>query len=244
MSNSNVSVVVFDYNGNSIPFELTGNDVMINATEMIKLFPGKRINNFLRTDQTKELLSQLANELGVALFSASGNYNSILVNVVRGGVSNNQGTWMHRKLAIAFAMWLSPVFYSWCLGKIDEIINQGYAFRDAEIQRLQGVIQSMQPQVDYYNKVLQTTETLYNTRDVCQELGIRISNKQFIKELISRGYAYRDKKRFYLRSPWNNQGYRKTVTEKCNDGVLRSVTRWTESGKHWLWSLALDWKLI
>ena len=236
MSNSNVSVIVFDYNGNSIPFELTGNDVMINATEMIKLFKNKRINDFLRNKQTQELINQIVSETGI--------HATEIVRVVKGGIPRNQGTWMHRKLAIAFAMWLSPVFYSWCLGKIDEIINQGYAFRDAEIQRLQGVIQSMQPQVDYYNKVLQTTETLYNTRDVCQELGIRISNKQFIKELISRGYAYRDKKRFYLRSPWNNQGYRKTVTEKCNDGVLRSVTRWTESGKHWLWSLALDWKLI
>ena len=234
----NNNILIFDYQGNNIPFELTGNDVMINATEMIKSFRNKRMNDFLSNKQTLELVKQMESETGIPA--------SQLIISVRGNYSDgrSQGTWMHRKIAIAFAMWLSPAFYSWCLGKLDDIINQGYAFRDAEIQRLQGMIQFMQPQVDYYNKVLQTTETLYTTRDICQELGLGISNKKFIQELISRGYGYRDGKKFYLKAPWINEGYRRTVTEKCNDGVLRSVTRWTEPGKHWLWSLALKWKLI
>lgn len=245
------NIVVFDYQGSNIPFALTGNDVMINATEMIKLFPGKRMNNFLRSDQTQELLTQLSNEMGVALKSATGEYNPSLIKIIQGGISKNQGTWMNRKIAIAFAMWLSPVFYSWCLGKIDEIINQGYAFRDVEIQRLteentrlQGQLQTQESQINYYNKVLQQNKNSYTTRDLCQELGLRISNKKLLREIVNRGFGYRVGKKFYLKSPWCNMGYRITTTEKCNDGNYRSVTRWTESGKYWIWSLVTDWKLI
>lgn len=43
----NDNLLNFDYNGCTIPFVLTGNDVMINATEMVKLFPGKRLVIFL-----------------------------------------------------------------------------------------------------------------------------------------------------------------------------------------------------
>ena len=122
----NDNLLNFDYNGCTIPFVLTGNDVMINATEMIKSYPKKRINDFLSNQQTKDLIRVLESETGIPA--------SQLVVVVKGNYSTGikQGTWMHRKVAIAFAMWLSPVFYSWCLGKLDEIINNGIAFRDSE----------------------------------------------------------------------------------------------------------------
>lgn len=233
----NNNILIFDYQGNNIPFELTGNDVMINATEMAKPFK-KRITDWKRLPSTQEYLN--------ALLKVGFSHLDQLIISEWGGshIEGTRGTWMHRLVAIEFARWLSPEFSIWCNMKIDELINQGYALRDAEIQKLQFQLSQVQPQVDYYNRVLQNTETLYTTRDICQELGLGISNKQFIKELISRGYGYRDGKKFYLKSPWVNEGYRRTVTEKCNDGVLRSVTRWTEPGKHWLWGLAIKWKLI
>ena len=228
-------IINFDYNGAVIPFELTENDVMINATEMAKAC-GKRVNNYTQNNGFNDLLNAVSSVTGIPVTG--------LVVTNRGGIPGKQGTWMHRLVAIHFAMWCDPTFGVWCLQKLDEIINRGYAFRDAEIQRLQGVITSMQPQVDYYNNVLSTTINTYTTRDICKELGLRISNRELIKLLIQRNYAYRDRKKFYLKSPWCNQGYQKTVTEKANDGNLRPVTRWTEQGKHWLWALAIDWKLI
>ena len=245
----NNSLIQFDYNGAVIPFMMTGNDVMINATEMIKLFPGKRINNFLRTDQTTELLVQLADELGVALKSVTGEYNPQLIKIVQGGIPGNQGTWMHRKIAIAFAMWLSPVFYSWCLGKIDEIINQGYAFRDAEIQRLskentnlQGMIQSMQPQVNYYKDVLTYSELSYSTEQICKELNLGCSSKFLLNKLEEFGYIYRrPDNKWFLSSGYDNCGYivvtTKLVTSKGGKKYSKLVKRWTEEGKHWIWSL-------
>ena len=239
------NIVVFDYQGSNIPFALTGNDVMINATEMAKPFK-KRIADWKRLPSTQEYLN--------ALFKVGFSHLDQLIISEWGGsnLGSGRGTWMHRLVAIEFARWLSPEFSVWCNMKIDEIINQGFAFRDAEIQKLteennklQGQLQIQEPKVNYYNNILQQNRNLYTTRDLCQELGLRISNKKFLREMINRGIGYRDSKnKFYLRSPWCNMGYRATVTEKCNDGNYRSVTRWTESGKYWIWSLAIDWKLI
>ena len=227
------NIIIFNYQGSNIPFALTGNDVMINATEMIKLFPGKRMNNFLRSDQTQELIKQLESETRISA--------SQLVLVVKGNYSDgrSQGTWMHRKIAIAFAMWLSPVFYSWCLGKIDEIINQGYAFRDAEIQRLNGVIQSMQPQVNYYKDILTTSENLYSTEQVCKDLELGISSKTLLSKLESFGFIYRRPDgKWFLSSNLDNLGYVKVITVKdSKTGKPRNLKRWTEEGKHWIWSL-------
>lgn len=229
----NNEILNFNYGGAVIPFALTGNDVMINATEMARLFPGKKISHFLSNQQTKDLIQQLESDAGIPA--------SQLVVIIKGNFSDgrSQGTWMHIKIAIAFAMWLSPVFYSWCLGKLDEIINQGYAFRDAEIQRLNGVIQSMQPQVSYYNDILTCSENLYSTEQVCKELGLGISSKTLLSKLENIGFIYRrSDNKWFLSSNYDNLGYLRTITVKDNKtGKPRNLRRWTEEGKHWIWSL-------
>lgn len=245
----NEEILNFEFNGNVIPFALTGNDVMINATEIIKCFPGKKINNFLRTDQTQSLIEQLKDEIiSDTLKSASQ-----LITVVKGNYKDGrpQGTWMHRKLAIAFAMWCSPAFYSWCLGKIDEIINKGYAFRDAEITKmrlennnLNSIIQSQKPQVDYYNQILTTSEITYSTRELVKVLGLGISNVELLKRLEDKGFIYRDqsRKKWFLKSPYDKLGYIKflpfhVINNKTGKVFIKNKPMWTELGKHWVWSL-------
>ena len=44
-----------------------------------------------------------------------------LVIVKKGG--NNSGTWLHPKLAIDFARWLSPEFAVWCDAQIEQILG-------------------------------------------------------------------------------------------------------------------------
>lgn len=236
-------IISFDYNGTIIPFELAGNDVMINATEMTKAFPGKKISHFLSNQQTKDLILQVESDAGIPA--------SQLILVIKGNYADGrtQGTWMHRKIAIAFAIWLSPAFYSWCLGKIDEIINRGYAFRDAEIQRLsqennnlQGIIQTMQPQVDYYNNVLTCSDLLYSTEQVCKELNLGCSSKFLLNKLEEFGYIYRrPDNKWFLSSGYDNCGYvvvtTKLVTSKGGKKYSKPVKRWTEEGKHFIWSL-------
>ena len=52
------NIIVFNYQGSNIPFELTGNDIMINATEMAKPF-GKKISEWKRLPSTQEYLNAI-----------------------------------------------------------------------------------------------------------------------------------------------------------------------------------------
>lgn len=95
---------IYKYNNKEITFQLTGReDVMINATQMVKAFEGKRINNYLRMEETQELVRALIRRkspsIGETLFSASlsinelANIDNSILKVVKGGLGE-QGTWM------------------------------------------------------------------------------------------------------------------------------------------------------
>ncbi len=107
------NVQIFKYNENPIAFQM-GEQKMINATQMSKAF-GKQTKDFLRTEQTGELLSILSKRLNRPLAD--------LVVVRKGGTSS--GTWLHEDIAIVFAQWLSPEFYLWCNDRIKELFRFG-----------------------------------------------------------------------------------------------------------------------
>lgn len=140
----------------AIDFTLINKDVMINATEMAKLF-GKLPANFLNTEQTQEYINTACrDEFFSVLFPFQDCYNNLetkvqdgnphletevrdedirfetrkkmIVNTVHGGRKN--GTWMHRQLALKFAAWLSPAFEIWVWHTIDQILF-GY-YREAQ----------------------------------------------------------------------------------------------------------------
>lgn len=233
----NNEIISFNYSGAVIPFALTGNDVMINATEMAKAC-GKRVFNYTRNSGFQDLVNEVSSVTQIRATE--------LVVTIQSGTPQSQGTWFHRLIAIHFAMWCSPRFGVWCLQKLDEIIQRGYAFRDAEIQRLtqennnlQGMIQSMQPQVSYYNDILTCSENLYSTEQVCKELGLGISSKTLLSKLENIGFIYRrSDNKWFLSSNYDNLGYLRTITVKDNKtGKPRNLRRWTEEGKHWIWSL-------
>lgn len=147
-------------------------------------------------------------------------------------------------------MWCNPIFGVWCLQKLDEIIQNGYAFRDAEIQRLsqennnlQGMIQSMQPQVDYYNSVLTYSGLSYSTEQICKELNLGCSSKTLLNKLEESGYIYRRQDgKWFLSAGYDNCGYiivttKVVISSKTRKKYSKPVKRWTEEGKHFIWSL-------
>lgn len=89
-------------------------DGFFNATEMCKAF-NKKINDYLRLENTKSFLEALQTDTG---FTAS------LVDSRKGG-SDNQGTWVHRLVAIDLARWLSPSFHVQVIRWADEIMSKG-----------------------------------------------------------------------------------------------------------------------
>ncbi|EJF06108.1 KilA-N domain-containing protein [Thiovulum sp. ES] len=96
---------------------ICSNYLYINATQTAKYF-GKLPADWLKTKETKLYIK--------ALISHYDNiHNGDLVVVRKGGNDKSlTGTWIHKKLIITFARWLSPEFAVWCDFQIEEILSQ------------------------------------------------------------------------------------------------------------------------
>lgn len=106
--------VVYDYKGSQISF-MSGENVMVNATQMAKPF-GKLVGDWLRLKTTTEFTEALASDMQIPI--------SALIQTVKGG-NSEQGTWMHEDAALEFARWLSPAFAIWCNKRIKELLKTG-----------------------------------------------------------------------------------------------------------------------
>ncbi|MDH4552847.1 KilA-N domain-containing protein [Pseudomonas sp. BN607] len=99
-------IIPFDYDGQAVRFNTDG---WINATEAAARF-GKLPHEWMRLPET------------VAYLEALAKYGKIpqLVSTRRG---RNGGTWLHPKLAVVFARWLSVDFAVWCDEQIDALLR-------------------------------------------------------------------------------------------------------------------------
>lgn len=103
------SLVTADYQGVSFSFQ---DDGWFNATTAAGKY-GKKPNDWLKLDETKEYISVLS-----AISNTS--QNRIWHKTKRG---NNGGTWLHPKLAVRFSQWLDMRFAVWCDHQIDLILR-------------------------------------------------------------------------------------------------------------------------
>lgn len=117
-------VSVFKYNGSEVSF-MTGNGVMINATQMAKPF-GKRPNDYLALPSTKQLVNAITRKTGIA--------DNQLVRTERGGLK--PGTWMHEDVALDFAQWLSVDFRLWCNDRIKELLKYGMTATPSKLEEI------------------------------------------------------------------------------------------------------------
>lgn len=86
---------------NTVAIDQRISDGYINATSLAKA-SGKKVNDYLRLDVTKEFLSELERSTGYPV--------DVLVSKVVTGRNETRGTWVHPQVAINLAQWLSPVF--------------------------------------------------------------------------------------------------------------------------------------
>jgi len=108
--NPHTSLQIFKYEGSEITFKNADGSLMVNLTEMAKVFK-KRPSHFLENEQTKAFIEELnKSKVGIP---------TLLLK--HGG--SNRGTWGHEKLALKFAAWLSPKFELWVYDRIHEIIK-------------------------------------------------------------------------------------------------------------------------
>jgi hypothetical protein len=102
MARSGLSVRV--WNGTRIRRRQDG---YVSATAMCQA-TGKRLNDYTRCERTAAYIAALAADAGIP---ATG-----IIDVRRGGTPANQGTWIHPRLAVDLARWISPQFAVWMDG--------------------------------------------------------------------------------------------------------------------------------
>ena len=103
------NVVPFDYQGQSVRFNTDG---WINATDIAKRH-GKRLDHWLENTETQRYMESLARHLNTP-------DSGYLIRAKRG---RGGGTWLHPKLAVAFARWIDVDFGVWADMLIDDIVH-------------------------------------------------------------------------------------------------------------------------
>ncbi len=118
----NFTPVIFNYEGKNINFKEEKGSVLMNATQMAKVF-GKTPKDWLRLQTTKEFLNVLKDSQRADVPFELFEQGKQLIQVVHGG--KNRGTWMHEDVALEFSRWLHPKFAIWTNKHIKELLLKG-----------------------------------------------------------------------------------------------------------------------
>lgn len=241
----------FSFEGTAIDFDVSGEGIMINATEMGKVF-GKQPKDFLRIDSTIAFIDELSRKENLPIGK--------IFNVTRGGL--RQGTWMHRKLALKFAAWLDPKFELWVYDVIEKLMlleKQRHQPQDlsrmqilqlameAEARRLEleaenGRLieqnQRMARKAEYTDNVL-ASETGHSTTIIAKELDMTAI--QLNTMLQSMNILYKTPKHeWVLTARYHGLGLTLSRTVKYTDkaGLIRTKIYfvWTEKGRAFILS--------
>lgn len=97
---------------NDTPISRRATDGYVNATAMCKA-NGKRWYEYIRSTRAKEYVTALDSSKSTAAQPERKFSASVIDTVVGGDDLSLQGTWIHPKLAVDLARWLSPEFAVW-----------------------------------------------------------------------------------------------------------------------------------
>ena len=114
-------IVKYEFNKQLYSFNLDG---WFNATEAAKLHK-KRLDHWLDTAETLDYIRALDEALTECESQILDTRKNGYVEASRARADRGGGTWLHPKLAVAFARWLSAKFGVWCDLQIDGIIRSG-----------------------------------------------------------------------------------------------------------------------
>ncbi|WP_185817033.1 KilA-N domain-containing protein [Hymenobacter metallilatus] len=144
-------LVVKNYNGFPIEFEMINGQLMANATAMCAIF-GKRPAHWLDLEGTKRYIKALDARSGIPTptnESVSGfptptskSEFRTLVEVRNGGT--NYGTWIHERLILKLAQWLNVDFEIQCDEWVAELLRTG----QVELMPAQPTVPAVQSQAE------------------------------------------------------------------------------------------------
>jgi len=249
---------IFSYNEAPVTFKNENGVVFISATEMAQQF-GKTPKDYLRTKSSQELLDALSNRLKCPLVD--------LVQVAKGGIGGGTwmqedialdfAQW----LSIDFKLWCNDRIKELLrhgVTSTENMMEQMLTNPDAMItaltalkaereekQRLlnQNALQQRElltiaPKAEYFDTVMQSTETYATTR-IAQELGL--SAIALNKKLHEMRVQRKVDKQWVLYAQYLNGNYAKSHTvpylKSNGETGTNTQTVWTEKGRQFIHSL-------
>lgn len=129
MRNQIVNCELGEYQGTAIRYR--DSDNYVNATEMCKACD-KLWGDYWRQPSHQEFLSELSAKMGIPIKGTRG-----LVESKKGNHHQGGGTWVHRKVAIHLASWLSSEFAVWAVDRLDQLLETGRVVIHREHQEAQ-----------------------------------------------------------------------------------------------------------
>ena len=253
MNTSAHETSILNYNGNTIHFEFSKGEVMVNLTQMAKAF-GKRPNDFLSLSSTTLLIEAITRKNGIS-------ENQIVIQK-KGSSIYGGGTWGNRLIALSFAQWLSVDFHLICLEKIEELLTYGVTTinnedetiinainilqkrldsKSQQVQILEGEnqvyreeITKLEPKARYTDEVLQSTSTFTATQ---MSDHFRISTIKFNNILKEKGIQYSQSGQWHLTAKYKNLSLTEVRVGKYVKGDeigTNNYMVWTEKGRKFL----------
>ena len=119
---------IFNFEENDVTFVLSkDNNVMVNATEMAKVYD-KKVEAFMRNEDTQNFVKE-------CLKSENSRFINISKEADLYRSSQKSGTFMHRILALKFAAWLNPRFELWVYSTIESLLFGKHVERERSFER-------------------------------------------------------------------------------------------------------------
>lgn len=228
---------------------------MINATQMAKAFPNKRISDYLNKSTTEELVRALylrkspsigETENPVSLsINELANLDDSPLKVVKGGLEE-QGTWMCEDLALDFAQWLSVEFRLWCNDRIKELLKHGIVATDNVIEQILenpdfGIElltklkkeRELRKEAEKTNAILMHTNKTYTMTEIAKELNMK-SAIQLNNLLSEMKIQYKMNGTWVMYSDYSNCGYEIIKQEVLDNGRVIYHRRISQLGRKFI----------
>lgn len=248
----------FSYHDFPIEFQVINGHIMANATQMFEA-NNSRLDNWLNSNQTKKYFNALLKLLKKSDPLNLGIAENQLIISKKGGVGA-QGTWIHERLILNAARYISVDFELWCDEKLAELIRTGKTELSPDSPQLQianavilaqkllaehsqiieeqkAQLSLMAPKAEYTEKVL-TSRTSWTSTTIAKSLGLK-SAQQLHKRLNAMGIIFKDSDGIWVPySKYADKNLTETRTSTYTDShgkVCTSITTvWTERGRNFI----------
>jgi len=178
------------YNDQKITFRDEDGTLSVNLTMMVKAFPGKRLDHFLKSPQTKQFIKELQ-----AMYPEK--------RILTAKPGRYGYTWGHELLALKLAAYLSPRFELWVLNKTRDLLNNGVAVLDDQTAKQLEVsndrIEGLEKRIAILENPVQTPyevplDELHDLKYVEDQLGIGHNTLLEILRRLKQIYQIHDRK--------------------------------------------------